>query len=120
MKIHLKNYKIKPKKPQAYDSSLFIGQSYFFNDGTQLSLSFQTVSYSLTRIAYTVKIVSWKSKGLSVKKLATATATDNSPSPSIKWYRNLDFCFVFKKSCLKQKNVTYIPPNRMIFLLFIN
>ena len=115
MKIDLKNYKIKPKKLQAYDSSLFIGQSYFFNDGTQLSLSFQTPYYSLKRIAYT-----GKSKGLSAKKLATATATDSSLSPSIKWYRNLDFCFVFKESCLKQKSVTYIAPNRMIFLLLIN
>ena len=103
MKINLKNYKIKPKKPQAYDSSLFIGQSYFFNDGTQLSLSFQTPYYSLKRIAYAGNFVSWKSKGFSAKKLATATTTDNSLSPSFKLYRNLDFCFVFEESCLKKK-----------------
>ena len=51
----------------------------------------------------TEKIVTWKSKGLSIEKLVTATTTDNSLSPSISSYGNSNFCLVFKGSCLKQK-----------------
>ena len=35
------------KKLQTFDSSLFIGQSYFFNYGAQLSLIFQALYYKL-------------------------------------------------------------------------
>ena len=61
----------------------FIGQSYFFNDGVQLYLIFQPHYYTLKRLGDTVKIVSWKSKGLSTEKLTTPTTTDNSLSPTI-------------------------------------
>ena len=37
---------------------------------------------------------------MSPKKLTTPRTTDNSLSPSNKWYGN---CLVFKESCLKQK-----------------
>ena len=53
---------------QTYDSSLFIRQSYFFSDGAQLCLIFQTLYYILNRLGNTEKIVSWKSKGLSDEK----------------------------------------------------
>ena len=43
---------------------------------------------------------------LSAEKFTTPTTTDNSLSPSIKWYRNSDFSLVFKGSCSKQKNET--------------
>ena len=52
------------------------------------------------------------------EKLSTPTTTDNSLSPSIKWYGISNFCLVFKGSCLKQKNETYTPPNRIIFFIF--
>ena len=29
--------------------------------------------------------------------------TDNSLSPSIKWFKNSDFCLIFRGRCLKQK-----------------
>ena len=38
--------------------SLFIGQSYFFNDGAQLYLIFQTLYHTLKRLGDTEKIVS--------------------------------------------------------------
>ena len=38
--------------------SLFIGQSYFFNDGAQLYLIFQTLYHTLKRLEDTEKIVS--------------------------------------------------------------
>ena len=56
------------EKLQAYDSSLFIGQSYFLNDGAQLYLMFQTLYYTLKLLGDTEEIVSWKSKGLLAKK----------------------------------------------------
>ena len=63
-------------------------------------------------------IVSWNSKGLSDEKLTTPTTTDNSLPPSINWYENSKFCLTFKGSCLEQKNVTYTPPNRIIFFVY--
>ena len=85
----------------------------------ELNLIFQTLHYPLKRLSDTEKIVSLKSKGLSAKKLTTPTTTDNSFSPSIKWYINSNFCLVFTGSCLKQKNSTYTRPYRIKFLLFI-
>ena len=55
------------------------------------------------RLCDTEKIVLWKSKGLSAKKLTTPTKTDNNLFPSIKWYGNSNFYLVFKGSFLKQK-----------------
>ena len=52
------------KKLQTIDSSLFIGQSYFNNDGAQNYVIFQSLYYTLKRLGDTEKIVSWKSKGL--------------------------------------------------------
>ena len=68
------------EKLQTYDSSLFIGQSYFFNDGAQLYLIFQTLYYTLKRLGDTEKIVSWKSTSLSAEIGTTPTTTDNSLS----------------------------------------
>ena len=99
--MNLKNSKI--EKLQTYDSNFFIGQNCFFNDGAQLYLIFPTLYYTFKRLRDTKKNVSWKSKGLSAEKLTTPTTTDNSLSPSFKWYRNSNFCLVFKGRCLKQE-----------------
>ena len=106
--MNFKNYKI--EKLQTYDSSLFTGQNYFFNDGAQFYLIFQLLYYTLKGLHDIEKIVSWKSKGLSAEKLSTptTTTTDNSLSPSMKWYENSNFCLVFKGSCLKQKKTQLI------------
>ena len=64
----LKNLQEKTEKIQTFDSSLFIDQSYFFNDEVQLYLIFQTLYYTLKRLGDTEKIVSWKSKGLISRK----------------------------------------------------
>ena len=73
--------------------------------------------YNLKRLGDTEKIASWKSKGLSDEELTTPTTTDNSLSPSIKWYGNSNFYLVFKGSCFKQKDATYTPPNRINFFI---
>ena len=56
---------------QTYESTLFVGQSYFFNDRTQLYLIFQTLFYTLKRLNDTEKTVSWFyiCKGFSTKNL---------------------------------------------------
>ena len=73
----------------------------------------------MERVGDIEKVVSWKSKRLSVEKLTTPTTTDNSLSPSIKWYRN-SFFLVFKGSYLKQKNAIYTPPKGTIFFPYMN
>ena len=55
---------------------------------------------------------------MSTEKLTIPTATDNSLSPSIKWYKNSNFCLIFKGSGVKQKNATFTPPN--IINIFID
>ena len=62
---------------------------------------FQMIYYTLKRLEDTEKNVSWRFKGLSVEKFMTPNTTDNSLSPSIKWYGNLNICLVFKGSWLK-------------------
>ena len=50
----------------------------------------------------------------------TTTTTDNSLSPSIKLYKNSNFCLIFQGSYLKQGNTTFSPPNINFFLLSMN
>ena len=81
------------KKLQTFDSSLFIAQSDFNNDGAQLYLILQPLYYALKILGRTKKVVLWKSKCLSAENFTAPTTTDNSLSPSIKWYENSNFCF---------------------------
>ena len=105
---------------QTFESSLFIGKSYFNNDGSRNYLILQPLYYTLKRVGDTEKVVSWKSKGFSTKKLTTPTTTGYTLSPPINWYKNSKFCLIFKGSCLKQKGGSYTPCNRIFFLLFMN
>ena len=65
-------------------------------------------------------VLTWKSKHLSSEKRNTPTNTDNSLSPSIKWYENPSFCLIIKGSCSNQKSATFTAANLITFLLFIN
>ena len=49
VKNELNKLQDKLEKLQTCDSSLFIGQNYFFNDGVQLYLIFQLLCYTLKR-----------------------------------------------------------------------
>ena len=60
-------------KLQTYDLSLFIGQSYFVNNGAQLYLIFQVFYHTLKRLGDTEKAISWKSNGLSAENPNTLT-----------------------------------------------
>ena len=64
---------------------LFIGESYFFNNGAQLYLIFQPLYYTLG-LSSSQKIVAWKSKGSSTEKIVTPTTADNNLSPRVEWY----------------------------------
>ena len=70
----------------------FYWSKFLFNDEVQLYLIFQTLYYTLKRLANTEKGMPWKSKGLLTEKVVTPTTADNSLSVSIKWYRNSNFC----------------------------
>ena len=74
-----------------FDSSLFIGQSYFNNDRAQLYLIPKRLHYTLKRLCDTEKVISWKSKDLPVKEIITSTTTDNSLCPLIRWHENSIF-----------------------------
>ena len=52
------------KKLQRFDSSLFIGQSYFNSNRAQLYLILQPLYYTLKRLDDTERVVLWESKGL--------------------------------------------------------
>ena len=60
--------------------------------------------YTLKILGDTENVESWKPKGLSAVKHPARNTSDNSLSPSIKWYRNSNFCLFLKGSCLKQKH----------------
>ena len=56
---------------------------------------------------------------MSTKKRTTFFTTDKILSPKIKWHDDSKLCLVFKGSCLKWKNATYTPPNRInVFVVY--
>ena len=85
------------------------------NDGSQNYLIFQSLYYTLKRLGNTEKVISWKSRGLSDKKLTTPTTTDHSLSPPVNWYENSKFCLMFTGSCLKK---TYTPNKTIFFIVY--
>ena len=74
----------------------------FNNDAVQVYLVLKLLYYTLKKLADTGKVVSWKSKSLSDKKLTTPTTT-NSLSSSVNWCENSNFHLTFKESSLKLK-----------------
>ena len=70
------------KKLQTFDSSLFIGQSYFNNDGAQLYLIFHPIYKSITTFSGLPDTISeWESKGLSNKTFQPPYTENESLSP---------------------------------------
>ena len=60
--------------------------SSFTDNISGTDLADQVLYYTLKKLSNTEKVVSWKSKALSVKKFAIPTITDNSFSPSVNWF----------------------------------
>ena len=74
------------KKLQTFDSSLFIGQSYFNNDGAQLYLKFQPIYKTITTFPGLKNTMSeWESKGLSNEKFRPPYTVNKILSPKMLW-----------------------------------
>ena len=94
------------KKLKTFDSSYFIGKSYFEEDGTQNYLVFQPISRYFKIIANTDYVSSWKSKGLSNESITPPTTSNNSPTPALSYY-GTKIRLKFTGSCLKQDKITF-------------
>ena len=75
-------------KLETFDSSYFIGKSFFEEDGAQNYLVFQPIIRYFKLIANTDYILSWKSKGLSDESIRPPTEFDNSTNPKLNYYGN--------------------------------
>ena len=91
-------------KLKTFDSSYFIGKSYFDEDGTQNYLVFQSLNKYFKLITNTLSILLWQSKGLSTENIDPPS---RSLSLSINYVGN-KIRVKFNESCLKQSNkLTY-------------
>ena len=86
---------------KTFNSSYFIGKSYFEEDGTQNYLVFQPINKYFKVITNTYHASSWKSKGLSADSIKLPTTSDNSLTPAVNYY-GTNTRVKFTGSCLKQ------------------
>ena len=90
-------------KLKTFDSSYYVGKSYFEEDGKPNYLIFQPLSKYFKLIANTNYISSWKSKGLSYETIKPYATSDDSPTPySNRYGRKIRL--KLNKSCLTQSN----------------
>ena len=101
-KAELKAEQDKIVKLQTYDLSIFIGLSYFNNDGAQLYLIFQPIYKTVTTFSgLTYPISEWASKGLSNEKFTLPYTANKSLSPKLIWNKSR-IRLKFEGTCLKQ------------------
>ena len=93
-------------KLKTFDSSYFIGKSYFEEDGVQNYLVFQPINEYFKSITNNNYILSWISKGLSNESIKPPPAPNNFLTPSLN-YLCTKTRVKFSGSCLKQDKVTY-------------
>ena len=92
--------------------SLFIGQSYFNNDGAQLFFIFQPIYKTITTtFCVPDTILEWKSKGLLNEKNQPPYIANKDLSPKLEWMNNSRIKLEFKGSCLKQDKASFTPKN---------
>ena len=101
-------------KSKTFDSSYFIGKSYFEEDGTQNYLVFQPISryFKVNTITNTDYILSWKSKRLSPESIKPPTTSDNSLTPELSYY-DTKTRLKFTESCLQQSKISYTHSTRV-------
>ena len=90
-------------KLKTFDSSYFIGESHFDEDGTQSYLVFQPMHRYFKMITNTDYISSWKSKeskGLSAASIKPPITSDNSLTPALNKIK-------FTGSCLRPSKISY-------------
>ena len=87
---------------QIFDSSSFIGQSYFNNDGGQFYLIFQPIYKTITALSGLPDTISGcESKRLSNEKSLPPFTSNKSLSPKLVWMSNSRIWLEFKGSWLK-------------------
>ena len=96
----------KLNKLKTFDSSYFIGKSYFEEDGTQSYLVFQPLNKCFEVITNIDYVSSWKSKGLSAESIKPPRTSDNSLTPALSYY-GTKTRVKFTGSCLKQSKISY-------------
>ena len=107
-------------KLETFDSSLFIGQSYFSNDGVQLYLIFQPIYKTITTFSSLKDTFSeWESKELSNEKFTCPCIANVSVSPKRVWMNNTKIRLKFKGSCLKQEDTAPFTPNNVVNLFIV-
>ena len=107
------------KKLKTFDSSYFIGKTYFQEDGTQNHLVFQPLNKYFKVIANTDYASSWKSKVLSAETIKPPTTSDNSLNPAVSYYgtKTRVKC---TGSCLKQSTISYTHGKVVNIYYFMN
>ena len=99
------------KKPQTFDSSLSIGQSYFKNDGAQFYLIFQPIYKIITTFSGVKDTISgWESKGLSNEKVTNPYITNKILSSKLLSNKSR-LRLRLGGSHLKQEDTTLSTPN---------
>ena len=99
----------KLKKLQTFDLSSFRGKSHFEEDGAQNYLVLQPMYRYFKRILAVGNgeyIYFWKLKRLSDGCINSITASNNSITPELSYYRS-KIRVKFNGSCLKQVKITY-------------
>ena len=93
-------------KLKTFDSSYFIGQSHFEEDGTRTYLVFQQKNKYFKVITNIDYASPWKSKGLSTESIKPLTTSDDSLTPALNYYGTKTIV-KFAGSCLKQSKISY-------------
>ena len=106
------------KDLQIFDSSLFVGQSYISNDGTQLYLIFPPIYKTIKAFSDLRDTISeWESKGLSNENIMSPYTKSKSLSPKLVWYSSRKK-LKFKGSDLEEENkAAFTPKNVVIFFI---
>ena len=90
-----------------FDSSYFIGKSYFEKDGTHKYLVFQSIYIYFKRISgvgWGNHIYFWISKGLFDENVTAPTTSDYIPNPQLSYFDTKTRA-EFNASCFKQDKV---------------
>ena len=95
-------------KLKIFDSSYFIGESYFEEDGVQNYLVFQRIIryFKMNTITNTDYFSLSKSKGLSTESIKPLTTSDNSLTPELN-YCGTKTRVKFNGSSLQQSKISY-------------
>ena len=95
------------KKLTTFDSSYYIGKSYFEEDSTPNYLIFQPLDkYFKVGDGNFYYVLSWTSKGLSNESIKPPTTSDSSLTPVLNFYGTI-IKVSFDRTCLRQDKVTF-------------